>query len=306
MNLIESRAAYSGISFSDRNPQGIGKKGFLLLISIRSRKILYLLFISSVWCFSGCLSQVLYHPSRELRGTPSDLGLSYEWVALETADGARLSAWWVPADSPRGALLFCHGNAGNISDRLDSIRIFNRLGLSLFFFDYRGYGKSIGSPSEQGTYRDAEAAWNYLIQARKTDPQKIVVFGRSLGGSIAAWVSQANKPRALILESTFISLREAARDHLPGPLAKLFVPDQYHTLQYLKRVHCPVLILHSRKDESIPFRHGEALYATASEPKEFVEIHGSHNRGFLDSQPLYEAALDLFLSKYLGRRGEGI
>lgn len=273
-------------------------------VSISSSTLLHVLFLSSVLCLSGCLSQVLYHPSRELRGTPADLGLPYEWVSLETADGARLSAWWVPADSPRGVLLFCHGNAGNISDRLDSIRIFNRLGLSLFIFDYRGYGKSNGSPSEQGTYRDAEAAWNYLVQVRQTDPQKIVVFGRSLGGSIAAWVSRANKPQALILESTFISLQEAARDRLPGLFAKLLVPDQYRTLRSLTILHCPVLIVHSRKDEIIPFRHGEALYAAASEPKEFVEIHGSHNRGFLDSQPLYEAALDSFLSKYLGKKKE--
>ncbi len=251
-------------------------------------------------CFSGCLSQAVYHPSKEIRGTPADLGLFYEWVTLETADGARLSAWWVPADSPRGVLLFCHGNAGNISDRLDSIRIFNRLGLSLLIFDYRGYGRSSGRPSEQGTYRDAEAAWNYLVQVRKEDPQEIVVFGRSLGGSIAAWVSQVYKPRVLILESAFSSLREAARDRLPGIFVKL-VPDQYRTLQYLTMVHCPVLILHSRKDEIIPFRHGEALYAAANEPKEFVEIHGSHNQGFLESQPLYEAALDSFLSKYPGK-----
>jgi fermentation-respiration switch protein FrsA (DUF1100 family) len=230
------------------------------------------------------------------------LGLFYEWVALETADGARLSAWWVPADSPRGVLLFCHGNAGNISDRLDSIRIFNRLGLSVFIFDYQGYGRSSGHPTEQGTYRDAEAAWNYLTQVRQKDPHEIVVFGRSLGGSIAAWVSRTNKPRGLILESTFISLQEAARDRLPGIFVKLLVPDQYRTAQYLTMVHCPVLILHSREDEIIPFRHGEALHAAASEPKEFVEIHGSHNRGFLDSQPFYEAALDSVLLKYLGKK----
>ncbi len=300
MGSSESGAPSFGTSFSDRVPLGIGEKGLILRAGISTRALLQVFFLSSVLCFSGCLSHVLYHPSREFRGTPADLGLPYEWVALEAADGARLSAWWVPADSPRGVLLFCHGNAGNISDRLDSIRIFNRLGLSLFIFDYRGYGKSSGSPSEKGTYRDSEAAWNYLIQVRQKDPHKIVVFGRSLGGSIAAWVSQVHKPQALILESTFTSLQEAARDRLPGLFVKLFVPDQYRTLQYLRMVHCPVLILHSRKDEIIPFRNGEALYAAASEPKEFVEIHGSHNRGFLDSQPLYEAALDSFLSKYLG------
>jgi len=275
-----------------------------LRILIRVRTILCLLFLSSGWCFSGCLSQALYHPSREIRGTPADLGLFYEWVALETADGARLSAWWVPADSPRGVLLFCHGNAGNISDRLDSIRNFNRLGLSVFIFDYRGYGKSSGHPSEQGTYRDAEAAWNYLIQVRQKDPREIVVFGRSLGGSIAAWVSQVYKPQALILESAFASLREAARDRMPGIFVKLLVPDQYRTLLYLTSAHCPLLILHSRGDEVIPFRHGEALYAAANEPKELVEIRGSHNQGFLESQPYYEAALDSFLSKYLGRKKE--
>jgi hypothetical protein len=271
---------------------------------IRPGTILSLLFITSGFCFSGCLSQAVYHPSKEIRGTPADLGLFYEWVALETADGARLSAWWVPAGSPRGVLLFCHGNAGNISDRLDSIRIFNRLGLSVFIFDYRGYGKSSGHPSEQGTYRDAEAAWNYLIQVRQKDPREIVVFGRSLGGSIAAWVSQVYKPQALILESTFASLREAARDRMPGIFVRLLVPDQYRTLLYLTSVHCPLLILHSRGDEVIPFRHGEALYAAANEPKELVEIHGSHNQGFLESQPYYEAALDSFLSKYLGRKKE--
>ncbi len=230
---------------------------------IRPGTILYVLFISSGLCFSGCLSQILYHPSKEIRGTPADLGLSYEWAALETADGARLSAWWVPADSPRGVLLFCHGNAGNISDRLDSIRIFNRLGLSLLIFDYRGYGRSSGHPSEQGTYRDVEAAWNHLVRVRQKDPREIVVFGRSLGGSIAAWVSQVHKPQMLILESAFASLREVARERMPGIFVKLLVPDQYRTLQYLTMVHCPVLILHSRKDEIIPFRHGEALYAAA-------------------------------------------
>jgi uncharacterized protein len=283
---------------------GTGKKGVVLRKWISPRGLGHLFFLSSVLFFSGCLSQVLYHPSREYRGTPADLGLLYESVDLETADGARLSAWWVPADSPRGVLLFCHGNAGNISDRLDSIRIFNRLGLSLFIFDYRGYGKSSGSPSEGGTYRDVEAAWNYLVQNRRKDPQEIVVFGRSLGGPIAAWVSQVQKPQALILESTFTSLRSAARDRLPGFFVKLLVPDRYPTLQYLTRIHCPVLILHSRKDEIIPFRHGEALYAAAGEPKEFVEINGSHNRGFLDSQPFYEAAIDSFLSKYLKKKKE--
>jgi fermentation-respiration switch protein FrsA (DUF1100 family) len=304
MDMSEPRPVFTGISISNRNPSGFRKKGFLLRLSAHLGKVWKILLLSSVWCLSGCLSHVLYHPSRELRGTPADLGLSYESVSLETADGKRLSAWWVPSESPRGVLLFCHGNAGNISDRLGFIRFFNRLGLSVFIFDYRGYGKSSGSPSEQGIYRDTEAAWNYLEQIRRVDPQKIVVFGRSLGGSIAAWISQRHRPGALILESAFTSLRGAARDSLPGFFVSLFVPDQYPTIRHLATVQCPVLIIHSRDDEIIPFYHGEALFGTARGPKELVAIRGSHNSAFLESLPGYEAAIDSFLSKTLGKKKE--
>jgi hypothetical protein len=302
--MSDPRPAFSGISFSERNPVGFRKKGFLLRLSAYLGKLWKILLLSYVLCLSGCLSHILYHPSHELRGTPADLGLPYESVSLETADGGRLAAWWVPSESPRGVLLFCHGNAGNISDRLDSIRIFNRLGLNLFIFDYRGYGKSSGSPSEQGIYRDTETAWNYLEQIRRIDPQKIVVFGRSLGGPIAVRISKTHRPGALILEAAFTSLKEAARDRLPGFIVNLFVPDQYPTIRYLPMVQCPVLIIHSRDDEVIPFHHGEALFAAARGSKGLAVIRGSHNRGFLDSQPLYETAIDSFLSKYLGHKKE--
>ena len=262
------------------------------------------LFLLSLWCLSGCLSYVLYHPGHELRATPADLGLPYESVTLETIDGKRLAAWWVPSESSRGTLLFCHGNAGNISHRLDSIRIFNSLGLNVLIFDYRGYGQSSGSPSEQGIYRDAEAAWDYLEQIRGIDPQEIVVFGRSLGGSVAAWISQTHRPGSLILEASFVSVREAARDRVPAFFVKLFIPDQYPTMRYLTKVECPVLIIHSRSDEIIPFRHGEALFAAARDPKELAAICGSHNRGFLDSQPFYEVAIDSFLTKVLSQKKE--
>ena len=257
-----------------------------------------------IGCLPGCLSRALYHPTRELQGSPAILGLSFETVSFKAADGVPLSAWWIPAGSPRGVLLFCHGNAGNISHRLDSIRIFNRLGLSLLIFDYRGFGESGGSPTEEGLYRDAEAAWQHLIQEKGVSPAEMIVFGRSLGGAVAAWLGRTHNPRALILESAFISVQEAARDLLPGFLVSFFVPDQYPTLRNLTAAQCPVLIIHSREDEIIPFRHGPALYAAAPNPKEFLEIRGSHNRGFLDTLPIYEAALDSFLSKSLGRQKE--
>ena len=281
---------------------GFKKKELLLQLSTFLSKVWMILLVLSLGCLSGCLSSVLYHPVPELRGTPADVGLPYESVYLETADGKRLGAWWIPSGSPRGVLLYCHGNGGNISALLDSVRIFNRLGLDLFVFDYRGYGESSGSPSEQGLYRDVEAAWNYLERIRRIDPQKIVVFGWSLGGPVAAWISQKHRPGALILEGAFTSLQEAARDRVPGFFVTLFIPDQYPTKRFVAMVQCPVLIIHSRDDEVMPFRHGETLFATARGPKQLLVIRGSHNRGFLDSQ--YEPSIHAFLSEVLGQKKE--
>ena len=160
-------------------------------------------------------SRLVYYPQRGIIATPGQIGLSYDAVTFEAADGVRLSGWFVPAEAPRGVILFCHGNAGNISHRLESIRVFHRLGLSTFIFDYRGYGQSEGRPTEQGTYLDAEAAWRYLVQERRVAPTEIIVFGRSLGGAIAAWLAQDHTPRALIVESTFTSVRDMASHLYP-------------------------------------------------------------------------------------------
>ena len=253
----------------------------------------------SLCILSGCASWFIYHPDKEIKRTPPDEGLAYEPVDFETQDGVRLSGWWLPVCKHRGVVLFCHGNAGNISYRLDSLLIFNRLRLSTLIFDYRGYGKSRGKPSERGTYLDAKAAWNYLAETRKIPSQDIIIFGRSLGGSIAAWLAQDHAPRMLIVESCFTSLRDIARERFRWLPAGLLGDYQYDTRQYLQRAGCPVLIIHSRNDDLIPFRQGQALYEAAREPKEFVEISGSHNRGFMDSLEQYEAGLDRFISRYL-------
>jgi fermentation-respiration switch protein FrsA (DUF1100 family) len=252
------------------------------------------------WLLSGCVSRLIYYPERDIRGVPADHGLAYECVDLKTKDGVTLSGWWIPACKPRGVVLFCHGNAGNVSYRLDSLLIFNRLGLSAFIFDYRGYGKSGGRPSEEGTYLDAEAAWHYLLQTRKIPPEDMIIFGRSLGGSIAAWLAQDHQPRILIVESSFTSLPNMVKDRFPWIPAMLVGNYQYNTRQYLQKAQCPVLIIHSRDDELIPFRQGQELYEVAKWPKAFLDISGSHNRGFIDSITRYESALDAFISRYLG------
>jgi fermentation-respiration switch protein FrsA (DUF1100 family) len=238
-------------------------------------------------------------PSRALRATPADINLAYETVWLETSDGVRLHAWYLPHAEARGSMLFFHGNAGNISHRLDSLRIFHDLGLSVLIFDYRGYGQSGGSPSEEGTHQDALAAWRYLRETRGIPPQRIVLFGHSLGAALAAWLAAREQPGALILESAFTSVPDLAAKLYWWLPARRLARLHYNTRDYLAEVGCPVLVVHSPEDEIIPYRHGQALYEAARPPKDFLELKGGHNMGFLLSGDHYPRGLDAFLSAHL-------
>lgn len=241
-------------------------------------------------------------PSRALAATPESMGLAYESVDFTADDGVRLHGWFLPAPAEtRATLLFCHGNAGNISHRLDSLKILHDLGLAVFIFDYRGYGNSDGTASEQGTYLDAEAAWRYLTDRRGVTPENIVIFGRSLGAAVAAHLAARQPPKALILESGFTSapdLAAAVYWFLPVRWLSRFA---YPTATYLKQVRAPVLIIHSIDDDVIPLRHGRALFATANEPKQWLELRGDHNQGFLNSGRTYVDGIDTFLKTHLGR-----
>jgi fermentation-respiration switch protein FrsA (DUF1100 family) len=246
--------------------------------------------------------RLVYFPMREYATTPDAVGLPYEAVAFAAADGVKLSGWFVPAEKPRGVVLFCHGNAGNISHRVETMRLHRELGLSSFHFDYRGYGQSEGTPSEQGTYRDAEAAWRYLTEGRKVPAEQIVLHGRSLGGSIAAWLARERPAKALIAESTFTSIPDvAARVYWFLPV-RLMARYHYETKAAVPRVQCPVLIVHSAQDEIVPFSHGRQLYELAPAPKTFLEIHGGHNDGWEESREVYARGLDDFLTSCLGPR----
>ena len=244
-------------------------------------------------------SRFVYFPTRTLSADPSSIGLQFEDVRFETADGIQLSGWFIPCSGARGVILFCHGNAGNISHRLDSIMIFHRLGLDVFIFDYRGYDESEGKPTEHGTYQDAEAAWQYLIEERQINTSQIIVFGRSIGGALAAWLAQQHRPGGLILESTFTSLRDAAATIYHFPPIRRFVRFEYNTAEHLARVDCPVLVVHSRDDEIMSFHHGQRLFELAMEPKMFLEITGTHNEGFIISGRHYEEGLDTFISAFI-------
>jgi fermentation-respiration switch protein FrsA (DUF1100 family) len=238
---------------------------------------------------------MIFFPDRRLLATPADWGMDYEDVSFRSGDGVRLHGWYVPGRAAKRVLLFFHGNAGNISHRGESIAIFHRLGLDVFIFDYRGYGHSEGTPDESGLYRDAAAAWRYLTGNRGFAGHDVILFGRSLGGAVAANLASEVDAGALILESTLSRARDFARSVFPVLSRLVLVRYNFDTLASIRQVGCPVLVVHSRDDEIMPFRLGEKLYRAAGEPKVFLEISGDHNSGFLRSQPAYENAMDNFL-----------
>ncbi len=251
-------------------------------------------------------ARLIYFPNIGIgfgRAVPSDIGLDYEDVVFKTTDGVQLHGWYVSANQARGVILFFHGNAGNISHRLDSIEFFHRLGFSVFIIDYRGYGRSEGKTDEQGTYRDAEAAWRHLIENRGIDPGKIVIFGRSLGASIAAWLASRTSPAALILESAFTSAPDLGKHHYRFLPVRALTRIHYDTQSYIESVSVPTLVVHSADDEIVPFAHGRKLFSLASEPKAFVELQGGHNDGFFVSRVRYTEALGKFLDVHVPGSG---
>ncbi|MDD5556178.1 MAG: alpha/beta hydrolase [bacterium] len=235
----------------------------------------------------------LYFPTRRIEATPAAIGLPYEDVTLETADGVRIHGWFIPGTG-RG-LLFFHGNAGNISHRFDSIRIFHELGLQTLIIDYRGYGLSGGRPSERGLSLDADAAYDHLRAREGIDPDSLVAFGRSLGGAVAADLAARRPLSALIVESAFTSTADIARDLLPLLPARLLVTQRYDSIAKVPAIRIPKLFIHSRDDEIIPFRHGRRLYEAAAEPRRLFEMRGGHNDAFLLPANRYPEALERFL-----------
>lgn len=244
---------------------------------------------------------LLFFPEKEIWQTPKNIGLKYEEVNFITRDGVLITGWFIPAENEKGVILFCYGNAGNISDRLDSIKIFHDLGQSVLIFDYRGYGSSDGTISEKGAYLDAEAAWDYLLQNKHKLPKDIIIFGRSLGGAVAAETALNKGPAGLILESTFMSVPDIAAKYYPWLPVRIIAKYRYATVDKIDKIASPKLIIHSQEDEIIPFEHSRKLYEKAAPPKDFLVIKGSHNDGFMLSGSLYKDGLKRFLDFSLKR-----
>lgn len=244
-------------------------------------------------------AKLVYYPSRSLTSTPATAALDYEELSVATSDGETIHGWFVPAAGAKATVLFCHGNAGNIWNRIDLIWMIHDMGFNACVFDYRGYGKSTGRPTEGGTYRDAEAVWAYLMEQRHLAPASVVVWGESLGGAVAAWVAEHKRPGALILESTFTTLPDMAARLYPFLPVRWLCRFRYRTIDRLPEIGCPVLIAHSPDDEMIPYAMAEKLYLAARDPKQLFTMRGSHNMGREDTGRAYEDAVRAFVCKHV-------
>ena len=244
----------------------------------------------------------IFFPDRDVFNTPADVGLSYEDVDFQAADGTKLHGWLVPSDGDV-TLVWFHGNAGNISHRVANLAALRaRIGATIFIFNYRGYGRSEGSPSEDGTYLDAESALDYLASRADLEGSKTVLFGRSLGAAVAAEMAIRRPARALVLESGFTSIPDMARRHypfLPG-IGKL-TATKYDTLSKIGRVEIPTMVLHGDRDEIASFEMGRQLYEAANDPKRFYTIPGAgHNETYEVGDALYYDALAGFIDEFAG------
>ena len=258
-------------------------------------KILVVVYVALAVLLFFFQSYLVYRPSRRIEATPSDVELGFEDVSMTAEDGTKLHAWYVPRRNANYTLLFCHGNGGNISHRLDSIRMFHRMGLNVLIFDYRGYGRSEGRPTEAGTYQDAAAAWDYLVEKCGIPAERVIIFGRSLGGAVAAHLAHEHTPGALIVESTFTSAPDLGARLYPFLPVRWLCRFSYDTRSIIGEISCPILVVHSRDDETVPFEFGQALFDAAGADKHFLEISGSHNTVMDTSGSTYTDGLKAFL-----------
>lgn len=248
--------------------------------------------VYSAFCgllYFGQARQV-YFPDRVVSATPAEAGIKFEPVSIRTGDGETLDAWYVPAAEGSNVgytVLYCHGNAGDIGDRVWHVEALHGAGFASLVFDYRGYGRSTGKPSEDGTYLDAQACWDYLTSTRGIPAERIVVYGHSLGGAVAAHLAARSPPRLLVVEGSFTSAGDMGAMMFPWLPSRLLCRFRYDTRDSVQRARCPVVVAHSRDDEMIPYAMGRRTFESASGPKSFMELRGGHNESGLGYSPEY-------------------
>ena len=239
--------------------------------------------------------RMVFQPAQFPEGNWQPAGLGQEDAWFESADGTQLHGWFLPSENPRAVVLFAHGNAGNVTSRAESLRVLrDRHGLSVLCFDYRGFGRSEGRPSEDGLVMDARAARKWLSQRTGVEESEILLMGRSLGGGVVVQLAAEDGARGLVLASTFTSLPDVGAEHVPWMSPRLVMRNRFNSLDALPRYQGPVLISHGDADKLIPFEHGQRLFAACSGPKQFVTIQGGgHNDPQSDE---YRDVLDAFVA----------
>lgn len=241
----------------------------------------------------------LYYPMRQLEATPADIRLEYRDVFFYTEDNIKLHGWFIPYPDARVSVIFSHGNGGNISHRLEKIFFFYNLGVNLFIFDYRGYGRSKGRPSEKGLYMDMTAAYNYLIKngLKIKEKQFIIAYGESLGGAVAIELASKVDIDGLIVEGAFTNVADMARIIYPF-LPAVFLKSKFDSLSKVPNIKTPKLFMHGAHDEIVPLRLGKKLFEAAAQPKEFLLLDNGHNEGFFTSEQKIKKAIEKFLKKF--------
>jgi fermentation-respiration switch protein FrsA (DUF1100 family) len=246
---------------------------------------------------AGCRESVeghlIYHPVRALDGDPSSAGLAFREVAFTATDGVRLHGWLIPGRTPT-TLLYSHGNAGNIAGRVPIARLLvDQLGVGVFLYDYRGFGRSEGTPSEAGLVADAFGARAALLR-EGVAPERVIYFGRSLGAAVTLDLALAHPPRAVVLESPFASVPVMANSVVPG--VGSLMRTRWDSLSKIPRLRAPLLVLHGDADETIPYAQGRALFAAAPEPKTFFTIRGGRHYDMQAAWSEYWTAWRAFLA----------
>ncbi len=238
----------------------------------------------------------IFYPSKDILAYPSSSGFSFEDAEIITEDNLKINGWFLQNPKAKYTLLFLHGNAGNIGDRIDKIGMLYELGLNIFIIDYRGFGKSEGKPSESGLYKDASASYHFLVNKRNIAADEVVLYGESLGTAVAVDLASKNNVKALILEGAFSSGKDMAKEIYPF-LPRIIFSSSYNSLAKVRDAKMPKLFIHSREDEIIPYRLARRLYEASPHPKEFVSMNGPHNESFFIFASEYKKAIKEFIDK---------
>ena len=244
--------------------------------------------------------KLIYFPSKYPEGNwqPETYGLKAEDCFFATSDSVRIHGWLFQIDTPKATLLWCHGNAGNITHRLDNIRKLLPLGLNVFIFDYRGYGKSEGEPSEEGLYTDALAAYEFLLKNKRLESSSLIIFGRSIGAAVAVDLAFKRSCRGVILESSFTSAKDMVKEMFPIIPMHFFVRSKFDSEEKISEIHVPILFTHGTNDRTIPLHLGKKLFEKANEPKSFYEIIGAdHNDTYIVGGDEYFTRLKKFIDE---------